>query len=145
MPDVSVRAFPDVPQQIATTAIEAYRCRDVADAHRAVVLLARSVIEAAAKDRGVTSGDLFKKIERLYEKRLNSQDVRDGAHEIRYLGNDMAHGDFGQVVRLALMNDVLASAYRRRCGWSRPGQSGSVPAHRYDNGRGKVAAGWTAA
>lgn len=119
VPDVPARAFPDVPPEIAAAAIEAYRCRDIADANRAAILLARSVIEATAKDKGIANGSLEQKIERLCEQRLIRPDVREGADEVRHLGNDMAHGDFGQAVRsedadlmLALMNDVLVDVYQ---------------------------------
>jgi hypothetical protein len=51
---------------VADAAREAYRCRSVG-AHRAAVLLARSVVEASAKDRGVTTGGLLAKIDKLFE------------------------------------------------------------------------------
>ncbi len=45
--------------------------------------------------------------------------VRDGAHEVRYLGNEMAHGDFVQPVSpqdadlvLTLMSEVLGDVYQ---------------------------------
>ena len=49
--------FPDVPSEIAAAASEAYRGRMVANANRAAILLARSVIEATAKDKGITKGN----------------------------------------------------------------------------------------
>jgi len=42
--------FPDVPQHIADAASEAYRCRSIS-ALRTAVQLARSVVEATAKER----------------------------------------------------------------------------------------------
>lgn len=84
---------------------------------RAAVLMARSVIEATAKDKGVTTGSLIDKIEALSD--LVRPHVRDGAHQIRLLGNDMAHGDFAQDVSsedatlvLTLMNEVIDDVYQ---------------------------------
>ena len=116
---VPVMTFPDVPSEIAAAASEAFRCRTTANANRAAILLARSVIEATAKDKGITKGQLIEKIDKMYDSRLIRPDVRDGAHEVRHLGNDMAHGDFVQRVSaedadlvLALMREVLVDVYQ---------------------------------
>jgi hypothetical protein len=68
---------------------------------------------------GITSGNLFSKTDRMHEERLVRPDVRDGAHEVRAFGNDMAHGDFIQHVTpdeaglvLALMDEVLVEVYQ---------------------------------
>jgi len=88
-------------------------------AYRGAVLLARSVIEATAKDKGMTTGTLVTKIDEMYEKRLIREDIRDGAHEVRYLANDAAHGDFADPVPqtdaeliLTLMDEVLEEVYQ---------------------------------
>jgi hypothetical protein len=82
-----------MPAKIAAAASEANNCMTV-DAFRGAVLLARSVIEATAKDKGVTGRDMVTKIDAMYNARLIREDIRDGAHEVRYLANDAAHGDF---------------------------------------------------
>jgi hypothetical protein len=46
-------AFPDVPPTIASTAEEAHHCFGIG-AFRGAVLLARTAIEATAKDNGIT-------------------------------------------------------------------------------------------
>jgi hypothetical protein len=116
---VPVKVFPDVPAAIAATASEAYRCRQVCNANRAAIILARSVIEATAKDKGIITGSLIKKIDQLYDQRLIRPDIRDGAHEIRQFGNDIAHGVFVQEASpeeadlvLALMDAVLTDVYQ---------------------------------
>ena len=110
-----VKTFPDVPAEIAQAASAAHRCMQVS--RRAAVLMARSVIEATAKDKGVTKGKLIDKIDALSD--LVRPHVRDGAHQIRLLGNDMAHGDFTQDVSsedanlvLTLMDEVLHDVYQ---------------------------------
>jgi hypothetical protein len=116
-PETPEHHFPDVPSQIADAASEAYACREFADGCRAAVLLARSVIEATAKDKGVTEGGLFAKIDAMSE--MIRPHVRDGAHQIRLFGNDVAHGDFIQDVSpedadlvLTLMSEVLHDVYQ---------------------------------
>jgi hypothetical protein len=114
-----VKSFPDVPPEIATAASEAYRCRVVLNANRAAVLMARSVIEATAKDKGIKTGALIDKIDKMRDLQLIRPHLRDGAHEVRHLGNDMAHGDFVQAVSpedtnlvLTLMAEVLDDVYQ---------------------------------
>ncbi len=116
---IPLKVFPDVPTEIASAASEAYRCRQVCNANRAAIIMARCVIEATAKDRGITAGPLISKIDELHEQRLIRPDVRDGAHEIRQFGNDVAHGDFVRDARseeadlvLALMDAVLGDVYQ---------------------------------
>jgi len=77
------------------------------------------VIEAVAKKKGITTGKLVQKIDAMYDARLIREDVRDGAHEVRYLGNDMAHGDFVEGVSkedaelvLTLMDAVLEEVFQ---------------------------------
>jgi hypothetical protein len=117
MPEAPEHDFPDVPTEIADAAAEAYACREVADANRAAVLLARSVIEATAKDKGIKKGTLLAKIDAM--STMIRPHVRDGAHEVRILGNDMAHGGFVREVRsedadlvLTLMTEVLDDIYQ---------------------------------
>jgi hypothetical protein len=110
--------FDDVPQHIAEAASEAYKCRSIS-AFRAAVLLARSVIEAAAKDKGITQGNLISKINTLFDQGYIREYIRDGAHEVRFLGNEMAHGDFiipvnGEETNLTLilMSEILEEVYQ---------------------------------
>lgn len=112
------KRYPDVPADIGALASEAHKCLAV-EGYRGAVLLARSVIEAAAKDKDITTDSLVAKIDAMYEARLIREDVRDGAHEVRYLGNDVAHGDFAEPVPpadeelvLTLMDEVLEEVYQ---------------------------------
>lgn len=113
------RAFPDVPSGIGETADEAHRCLSVG-ANRGAIALARTVVEATAKDNGITAGNLEKKIDALAEKGVIGQDTAQAAHAVRLWGNDAAHGDLAfeefspedaQEV-LALMDEVLNRAYQ---------------------------------
>ena len=115
------------PSSVAATASEAHTCIAV-QAYWAAVLLARSVIEATAKEKGISKGTLEQKIDVMHEKRLIRDYISDGAHEVRYFGNDMAHGDFVQDVSredaglaLTLMDQVLEEVFQR------PARVGSAP------------------
>ena len=112
------QAFPDVPPHIAEAASEATRCHSIA-AYRASILLARSVIEASAKDKGITKGMLMTKIDEMEKRGLIRAHIKDAAHEIRYLGNSMAHGDFVDPITeeeseetLELMSEVLNEVFQ---------------------------------
>lgn len=79
-------------------------------AYRAVLLLVRSVIEATAKDRGIESGSLVQKINKLDEEGHIRRGTKDMAHALRILGNDMAHGDIGDVPTQEDADDALTIA-----------------------------------
>lgn len=87
--------FPDVPEHIGSTADEAHRCLSIG-AHRGAIALARAVVEATAKAHGITSGNLEMKIEKLADQRVISDAMKDAAHEIRFAGNEVAHGDLAE-------------------------------------------------
>lgn len=98
--------YADVPDHIASAASEAHTCFS-AQAYRAAILLARAVVEATAKDKGITSGTLASKIEGLHSAGHVRELVRDTADEIRFMGNDMAHGDFVEAVTETEAEDIL--------------------------------------
>lgn len=100
------RRFEDVPSFIGDAASEAYACYSIRS-YRAAILLARSVVEAVAKDRGVTDGPLVEKIDALEAQRVISPLMKDTAHAIRVVGNEMAHGDFVAAVDEEECDDVL--------------------------------------
>lgn len=112
------REFPDVPSHIASAASEAVRCHSIR-AFRACTLLCRSVIEATAKEKNVTKGMLMTKIDEMEKQGLIRPHIKDAAHEIRYFGNSMAHGDFVVAVTeeesdeiLELMGEVLNEVFQ---------------------------------
>lgn len=88
-----VKAVEDVPEGIGEAAGEAIATLAIG-AYKASVLMCRAVIEATAKDNEIVKGNLYEKITKLEEKRIITPATADAAHEIRHLGNDMAHGDF---------------------------------------------------
>lgn len=114
----STLAYPDVPDHIAEAATEAYECGSEAH-YRAAILLARAVIEATAKDKGIIKGNLCNKIDELANQNLIRPHIKDVAHGIRLFGNDMAHGDFVAPVSaeesrliVELMGEILNEVYQ---------------------------------
>lgn len=99
--------FADVPERIASAAREAHATASI-NAHSASVLMARTVVEASAKSHGVTKGSLYEKIDALRSQDLIRKSSADAAHEIRHLGNDMAHGDLDDLPTAEDVQDVLA-------------------------------------
>jgi hypothetical protein len=113
-----VRSFPDVPEHIAEAAAEATLCLSVG-AYRAVGSLARAVIEATAKDKGAKGKSLADRIDALHEADHLRKHTQGQAHEVRYFGNDMAHGDFVQPTTkeeaeevIELMAEILDEVYQ---------------------------------
>lgn len=86
--------YPDVPEAVAAAATEAHQSRSIG-ANMAAILMARTAIEATAKDKGIKTGSLLAKIDALKDGGLIRSSVAAAAHAIRHLGNDMAHGDIG--------------------------------------------------
>ncbi|MFD8301519.1 DUF4145 domain-containing protein [Streptomyces sp. NPDC059690] len=86
--------FPDVPPEIAQTASEAHACLSVGAA-RGAVALARAVVEATAKAKGITIDGIVGKINALRDGGIISPLTADASHQIRRDGNSIAHGDIG--------------------------------------------------
>lgn len=115
---IDKRSYEDVPAHVAEAASEVHECVG-AGTYRAAVQLARSVVEATAKEKGITSGNLVAKIDEMQARGLIREHVKAGAHEVRHLGNEMAHGDFVEAVTeeeaqetVGLMEEVLEEVFR---------------------------------
>lgn len=109
---------PDVPESIARAAKEAHSSASVGN-HMAAILMARTVVEATAKNQGITSGQLVKKIDAMKDANLIRPAIAEQAHEVRFAGNDMAHGDIDIAPEsadseeiLALMDQVLSEVFQ---------------------------------
>ena len=100
------KEYEDVPKDIASAASEAYSCFSI-NANRAAVLMARTAIEATAKDKQITGVDLYHKIGAMADKNIITGQLAEEAHEIRLLGNDMAHGDLAEPVTEEDASDIL--------------------------------------
>ncbi|MEU9578799.1 DUF4145 domain-containing protein [Streptomyces chilikensis] len=98
-------AFPDVPKEIADTASEAHACLSIGAA-RGAVALARAVVEATAKAKGITMHGIAPKIAAMREQDIISPLTEQTSHQIRKDGNSIAHGDIGE--ELMSLDDAAA-------------------------------------
>lgn len=116
---VGGKAFPDVPDHIASAADEAHMCLSIG-AYRASVAMARAVVEATAKDHKIVQGTLQAKVEELAKKGIISTAMKDAADEIRFAGNEVAHGDASEEILgkddaeeiLGLMDAIVSRVYQ---------------------------------
>jgi hypothetical protein len=111
------KQYDHTPPHIADAASEAYRCHSVT-ADRGASILARAVIEATAKDKGITSGGIKAKIEALEKQGYIRAFTSRQAQAVREFANEMAHGDYVTHIShaeaayvLALMDEVLNEVY----------------------------------
>ncbi|GHD38461.1 hypothetical protein GCM10010335_37220 [Streptomyces galbus] len=116
-PAMSNRTFPDVPADVESLAVEAHDCLAI-KADRAAVTLARAVVEASAKKKGITKGNLIAKIDELHKQGLLRGHIKEAAHEVRFGGNETAHGDLTPIDHemaeeiLTLMDEVLNDLFQ---------------------------------
>jgi hypothetical protein len=116
---VEGRAFEDVPEPIASVASEAYECASIG-AHRGAVALARAVVEATAKAKGITTNGIASKINELHSRGYIREHVKEAAHEVRFGGNEVAHGDLAEEHLnseeaeeiLVLMSEILLEVFQ---------------------------------
>lgn len=108
----------DVPAHIARAARESHSSLSIGN-HMAAILMARTVIEATAKAKGITTGRLVDKIDKLRDQGFVRSSTADAAHEVRHFGNDMAHGDIEDLPDhedgrdiVALMDEVLNEVFQ---------------------------------
>ncbi len=114
------KTFDDVPEAIGSAASEVHSCLSI-NANRAAVALARAVVEATAKEKGITKGRLQEKIDALAAQGLIRDHTRQVAHEVRLDGNEVAHGDLTSqppdpdeaAETVALMDEVLQEVYQQ--------------------------------
>ncbi|WP_449371782.1 DUF4145 domain-containing protein [Arthrobacter psychrolactophilus] len=111
--------YPDVPDHIGKHASEAHKTFSIG-AVSSSVLMARAVIEATAKDKGIDGRDLATKIVGLQKAGLIGSQTEQLAHNIRGFGNDMAHGDFTEPLDaddaetvLEFMNVIIEEVFQR--------------------------------
>lgn len=79
--------LPDRPKAYLQQALESLH------APAGAVMLAASAVDAMLKEKGLTSGSLYARIENAAEKNLITADMSQWAHEVRLDANDQRHAD----------------------------------------------------
>lgn len=105
-PSGSNKEFEDVPEIISEAASEAWKCH-ASGCYRAAIIMARSVVEAAAKAKGGNNGTLAQKISYMNNEGLIRPALATQLNEIRYIGNESAHGDLNNEITSTDSSEVL--------------------------------------
>ena len=79
-----------IPEDIADDFREALLCLSVG-ANRGASVLARRAVQSICKNKGATKRDLKDQVDELFTKNIITEDLKNWAHEVRYVGNDAAH------------------------------------------------------
>ncbi|UEG52598.1 DUF4145 domain-containing protein [Mucilaginibacter daejeonensis] len=79
-----------IPEGIRLDLEEAKRCFSVS-AFRGCAVLARRAIQSTCIDKGTAQRDLVKQIDDLQIRGIITNDLKEWAHVIRWIGNDAAH------------------------------------------------------
>lgn len=87
-----------VPEHIRLDLDEAKKCFSIG-AYRGCAVLARRSIQSTCMDKGSVKGNLRDQIDELQTKGIITNDLKEWAHEIRYVGNDAAHPNKETVVK----------------------------------------------
>jgi hypothetical protein len=98
--------FPYAPKRIARAAEEAHQAAQIG-AYMGSILMARTTVEATAKHLGITQGRLIQKIDAMRDQGHIRPAIQKAAHQIRDLGNEMAHGDIDEAPTEQDATDVL--------------------------------------
>lgn len=91
-PDTLPRAVNElIPQDIKTDFEEALLCYSVG-AYRGAAALARRTVQLICLDKGASKNkNLHQQIDELFSSGVITKDIKEWAHEVRFLGNDAAH------------------------------------------------------
>lgn len=87
-----------VPENIRNDINEARLCLSVG-AFRGAAVLSRRALQVICLEKGSEKDKLVDQIDDLFTKNIITDDIKNWAHEIRYVGNDAAHPNDAQVLR----------------------------------------------
>lgn len=79
-----------LPPAVLSALEEAIKCH-AAGCYRAAALMVRRALEDMCEDQQAQGGNLAERINSLRNKIVISENLIQGAHELRFLGNDAAH------------------------------------------------------
>jgi hypothetical protein len=80
-----------IPEVVSSDLKEALLCFSV-EAHRAAAVLARRAIQVICLDKGAPKDQkLNQQIDWLFDNGVITKDLKEWAHEVRFIGNDGAH------------------------------------------------------
>jgi len=80
----------NIPNEIRNDLDEAKLCFSV-NAYRGCAVLARRAMQNACIEKGATKGDLVNQINDLFNRNIITNDIKEWATGVRWIGNDAAH------------------------------------------------------
>lgn len=90
-PEMVPTVHESIPKDVAEDYKESLICYN-AGAWKATVVLCRRAVQSSVVERGAdVNNELWRQIDELASKEVITNDIKDWAHQIRYLGNDGAH------------------------------------------------------
>lgn len=87
-----------IPEEIRSDLDEAKICISAA-AYRAAAVMARRAMQVAAKEKGATDDKLVAQIHELQESGKITNDLKEWADAVRWVGNDAAHPNGSDVTK----------------------------------------------
>lgn len=88
-----------IPEPVKSDFEEALVCES-AGSYRGAATLARRTLQVICLDKGASkTKKLHEQIDELFTKNVITQDIKDWAHEVRYVGNDAAHPNATDVTK----------------------------------------------
>lgn len=88
-----------IPETIKKDFEEALVC-EAAGSYRGAAALARRTLQVICLEKGAPEKKkLHEQIDWLFDKNIITQDIKDWAHEVRYVGNDAAHPNATEVTK----------------------------------------------
>jgi hypothetical protein len=88
-----------LPDEVHDALEEAIKCH-ASQCYTAAAIMVRKTLEELCRDRGAEGRSLFERIEALGSRVVLPQELLEGLHDLRLLGNDAAH------VEAQVYNDV---------------------------------------
>lgn len=110
----------NLPDRVREALEEAVACH-AAEAYSAAGMMVRKTLELLCEDRKAEGGTLYERIESLRDKVVIPQELLEGMHDLRLLGNDAAHVEsrvYNQVgkeeveIAMDVAKEVLKSVYQ---------------------------------
>lgn len=87
-----------IPENIRKDLIEAKQCFQV-NAFRGCAVIARRTIQSACIDKGSTKTDLIHQLKEIKENGIITNDLKEWADVVRWVGNDAAHPNKSEVTK----------------------------------------------
>ncbi len=110
----------DIPKNVLNAFKEAILSHSN-ECYIAAGIMIRKTLEEICHEQGITAPNLFKRLEKLNEKIVIPQELKDGMQELRLLGNDAAHieaqtfGDIGKdeiEISIEFTKEILKAVYQ---------------------------------